>query len=65
MNDELKQIIIDKFSGYEVTFIDDRIIIKSGNIKHNIQYNESNIKYGQEIPDLVSETIFNYLNDIN
>jgi hypothetical protein len=65
MNEELKQIIIDKFVGYEVTFIDDRIIIKSGNTKHNIQYNESNIRYGQEIPDLVSETIFNYLNSIN
>jgi len=62
MNEELKQIIIDAFSEYEVTFIEDRIVIKKDGVKHNIQYNHENKKIGHIIPDMVSQIIYDYIN---
>jgi hypothetical protein len=62
MNEDLKQLIIDAFTEYEVSFIGDIITIKGNGVKYNVQYNESNTKYGQPIPDTVTQIIYDYIN---
>ncbi len=62
MNEDLKQLIIEAFPDHEVTFIEDRIVIKKDGVKHNIQYNHDNKKIGHFIPDKVSQIIFDYIN---
>ena len=62
MNEDLKQLIINAFLDHEVTFIEDRIVIKKDGVKHNVQYNEDNRKMGHIIPDTVSQIIYDYIN---
>jgi len=62
MNEDLKQLIIDAFPDHEVTFIEDRIVIRKDGLKHNVQYNDENRKIGHFIPDTVSQIIYDYIN---
>lgn len=62
MNEDLKQLIINEFPSFEVSFNNDIISIKGEGVKYNVQYNESNTKYGQHIPDTVSQIIYDYIN---
>ena len=62
MNEDLKQLITNAFTEYEVSFIGDIITIKGNGVKYNVQYSENNTKYGQPIPDMVTQIIYDYIN---
>ena len=62
MNEDLKQLITNAFTEYEVSFIGDIITIKGNGVKYNVQYSENNTKYGQSIPDMVTQIIYDYIN---
>lgn len=62
MNEELKQLIVNEFTSFSVSFTNDMISLKGEGVKYNVQYNENNTKFGQYIPDRVSQIIYDYIN---